>query len=156
ALTTDGSKALINGTSDWVNEEELDIRDAYRWSPDGRSIAFWQFDTSGVGEFFLIDNTSGTYSRPIGFAYPKVGEKNSAVRVGVVAANGGNVRWLDVPGDPREHYIARLEWTPDGKSLVLQQFNRLQDTNRVVLADPKTGSTRVVLTETDPCWLENE
>lgn len=74
-MTTDGSATLINGTSDWVNEEELGLRDAYRWSPDGRAIAFWQFDTSGVGEFHLIDNTSALYPKITSFAYPKVGEK---------------------------------------------------------------------------------
>ncbi len=156
ALTTNGGETIINGTSDWVNEEELDIRDAHRWSPDGQSIAFWQFDTTGVGKFYLIDNTSGTYSKPIGFAYPKAGTTNSATSVCVVGAAGGDVRRLDVPGDPREHYIAHMEWTPDGKALLLQQFNRLQDTNRVMLADPKTGATRLVHTETDPAWLENE
>ncbi len=70
-LTNDGSPTLINGTADWVNEEELDIRDGFRWSPDGRSIAFWQFDTTGVPEFTMIDNTSEKYPRSIRFATPK-------------------------------------------------------------------------------------
>ena len=122
ALTTDGSSALINGTSDWVNEEELGIRDGFRWSPDGAAVAFWQFDTSGVGQFHLIDNTSALYPKITSFAYPKVGEKNSATRLGVVAAAGGAVRWLDVPGDPREHYLPRLDWSPDGSRLLLQQL----------------------------------
>ncbi len=156
ALTADGSPRLINGTADWVNEEELDIRDGYRWSPDGRSIAFWQFDTTGVSEFHLIDNTKGLYPQITSFPYPKVGERNSATRLGVVGADGGGVRWLDVPGDAREHYLPRMEWTPDGAQLLIQQFNRIQDTNRVMLADPSSGSTRTILTETDPAWLENE
>ena len=156
ALTTDGSPTLINGTSDWVNEEELDIRDAFRWSPDGRSIAFWQFDTSGVGQFHLINNTESNYPRIISFPYPKVGETNSATRLGVISAAGGRVLWLNLPGDPRNHYVPRAEWSPDGKRLLVQQFNRLQTTNRVMDADPKTGETRVVLTETDAAWLENE
>ena len=155
-LTKDGSATLINGTSDWVYEEELDLRDGYRWSPDGKSIAFWQLDSSGVREFFLINNTDDSYSKPIGIRYPKVGEQNSAARIGVVSASGGDVRWLDVPGDPRNHYLAQLEWTPNGKQIALQQFNRLQTTNRVMLADPATGATRTILTETDPAWLENE
>jgi len=155
-LTTDGSAERINGTSDWVNEEELGIRDGYRWSPDGESIAFWQFDTSGVERFHLIDNTHGTYPRIISFPYPKVGEVNSATRLGVVSAAGGVVRWLDVPGDPREHYLPRMEWTPDGTRLLIQQLNRLQNINRVMLADPKSGAAHPVLAETDPAWLENE
>jgi dipeptidyl-peptidase-4 len=156
ALTKDGSPTLINGTSDWVNEEELSIRDAFRWSPDGRSIAFWQFDTSGVRQFHLINNTADTYPKITSFPYPKVGETNSATRLGVISATGGKARWLDIPGDPRNHYIPRAEWLPDGKRLLVQQFNRLQNTNRVMLADAKTGAIRTVLTETDAAWLENE
>jgi dipeptidyl-peptidase-4 len=156
ALTKDGSATLINGTSDWVYEEELDLRDGYRWSPDGKSIAFWQLDASGVREFFLINNTADTYSKPFGIRYPKVGEQNSAARIGVVAASGGEPKWLDVPGDSRNHYLAQMEWTPDGQQLALQQFNRLQNTNRVMLADPQTGATRTILAETDAAWLENE
>ncbi len=156
AMTKDGSATLINGTSDWVYEEELELRDGYRWSPDGKSIAFWQLDSSGVREFFLINNTDDSYSKPIGIRYPKVGEQNSSARIGVVSANGGDTKWLDVPGDPRNHYLAQMEWTPDGKEIALQQFNRLQNTNRVMIADPQTGATRTILTETDPAWLENE
>ena len=156
ALTTDGSDTLINGTADWVNEEELEIRDGYRWSPDGRAIVFWQFDTSGVRRFHLLKNAEGNYPRVISFPYPKVGERNSAARLGVVDAAGGAARWLDVPGDPREHYLPRAEWTPDGAHILLQQFNRLQNTNRVMLADPQTGAACLVHTETDPAWLEND
>jgi dipeptidyl-peptidase-4 len=156
ALTKDGSPTLINGTSDWVNEEELSIRDAFRWSPDGRSIAFWQFDTSGVRQFHLINNTADTYPKITSFAYPKVGETNSATRLGLISATGGRVRWLKLPGDPRNHYIPHAEWSPDGKRLLVQQFNRLQSTNRVMLAEAKSGAIRTVLTETDAAWLENE
>ena len=77
---------VVNGTSDWVNEEELDIRDGFRWSPDGTHIAFWQFDTTGVGNMTLIDDTSALYPATTTFAYPKPGTTNSAVRVGVVPA----------------------------------------------------------------------
>src|SRR6202012_1621737 len=80
-LTTDGSPDIINGTSDWVNEEELDLRNCYRWSPDGRYILFWQFDTTGVSEFHLVNNVISNSPRITSFAYPKVGEKNSATRL---------------------------------------------------------------------------
>jgi dipeptidyl-peptidase 4 len=156
AVTTDGSTTLINGTSDWVNEEELSLRDCFRWSPDSQRLLFWQFDTSGVSEFHLLNNTEETYPRIISFAYPKVGETNSAARLGVVSADGGKVTWLQVPGDPREHYLPHAEWTPDGSRLLIQQFNRLQTENRVMLADPRTGLTSLVATETDAAWLENE
>lgn len=155
ALTTDGSPTRINGTSDWVNEEELDIRDGFRWSPDGRSLAFWQFDVSGVRQFHLVDNTTGNYPKITSFPYPKVGETNSATRLGVVDVTGGRVRWLRIPGDPREHYLPHVDWTPDSAHLVLQQFNRLQNTNLVMVANPKSGATRVVLRETDAAWVDN-
>lgn len=156
AVTADRSPTLINGTSDWVNEEELDLRDCFRWSPDSQSIAFWQFDTSGVREFHLVNNTDDTYPRITSFAYPKTGEQNSATRLGVVSVGGGIVTWLNIPGDPREHYLPKMEWSPDGSQLMVQQLNRIQNTNRVMLADPATGATQTVLTETDECWLENE
>ncbi len=156
ALTSDGSKTIVNGTSDWVNEEELDLRDCFRWSPDGKQILFWQFDTTGVSEFHLIDNSAGNTPRITSFAYPQVGEKNSATRLGVIPSQGGAVRWLDLPGDPREHYIPHAEWSPDGSKVLVQQFNRLQTELGVWLADPTTGKAKAVMTETDSAWLENE
>jgi dipeptidyl-peptidase 4 len=154
-VTTDGSPTCINGTADWVNEEELSIRDGFRWSPDGNSIAFWQFDTSGVSKFHLIDNNAGLYPKVISFAYPKVGQLNSATRVGVVPASGGDVRWMAVAGDPREHYIASMQWTPTGDRLLIQQLNRLQNRNVVLLADPQTGATTAVFTEQDAAWVDS-
>ena len=156
ALTTDGSDRLINGTADWVNEEELSLRDCYRWSPDGTRIVFWQFDTKDVKRFSMVNQTEGSYQRFTTFPYPKTGEKNSATRLGIVSAEGGAVKWLQIPGDPREHYLPHAEWTPDGKAVLLQQFNRLQNTNRVMRADPTTGETTAVLSETDKTWVENK
>jgi dipeptidyl-peptidase-4 len=108
-LTTDGSETTINGTSDWVYEEELDVRDGFRWSPDGTRIAYWQFDTTGVGTFTLINNTDALYPTLVRFPYPKVGTTNSAARIGVVDAAGGETRWMQTPGDPRNTYLARVE-----------------------------------------------
>jgi dipeptidyl-peptidase-4 len=156
ALTTDGGSTLINGTSDWVNEEELFIRDAFRWSPDGTRIVFWQFDTKDVKKFYLVNQTAGSYQKLTSFPYPKAGEKNSATRLGMVSATGGAVTWLKIPGDSRDHYLPHAEWTPDGHAIVFQQMNRLQNTNRVMQADPATGETKLVLTETDKAWVENK
>jgi dipeptidyl-peptidase-4 len=153
-VTTDGGPDRINGTSDWVNEEELGLRQAYRWSPDGRWLAYWQFDTSGVSRFQLIDNTQGLYPAITSFPYPKVGQTNSACRVGVVRARGGRTRWIRTEGNPRDHYIAGLEWTPDSRRLVLQQLNRLQNTNRVWVGEVGTGRARVVHTDSDEAWVE--
>jgi dipeptidyl-peptidase-4 len=91
-LTRDGSETLINGTFDWVYEEEFNLRDGFRWSPDGRLMAFWQLDSSDVREFHLINNTDGLYPRLTSFRYPKAGEANSRCRVGVVSSSGGEVK----------------------------------------------------------------
>ncbi len=155
-LTKDGSDTLINGTSDWVNEEELGLRDGFIWRPDGKSILFWQFDTKDVKRFSLLNQTDSKDQRLTTFPYPAAGEKNSATRLGVVSASGGDVRWLEIAGDPREHYLPKAEWTPDGKGVLVQQFNRLQTTLKVMLADPATGKTKRVLTETDKAWVENK
>jgi len=153
ALTTSGGADVVNGTFDWVYEEELGLRDGFLWSPDGKSIAYWQLDTSGVREFSLINNTDSLYSRVIPIRYPKVGQRNSACRVGVVDLANRKTRWLNVPGDPRNHYIARMDWAESSEQIVLQQLNRLQNTNRVMLANAPTGSVRPLLTEQDAAWV---
>ena len=142
-LTTDGSATTINGTADWVYEEEFDLRNGFRWSPDGKHIAYWQFDTTGVREFQLVNNTDALYPKITSYAYPKVGETNSACRVGVVPAGGGETRWFNPNADPRNHYIPGMEWSNDSRHVVFQQLNRLQNTNQVISGDPKTGATRV-------------
>ena len=153
-LTNDGSRTIINGTFDWVYEEELDLRDGWRWSPDGKNIAYWQLDSEGVRNFYLIDNTSSLYPNLTPIPYPKVGETNSASRVGVVSAQGGPTRWLEVPGDPRNHYIARMDWAASSDEVALQQLNRLQNTNLVMLGDRRTGRVRTILTERDDAWVD--
>jgi len=153
-LTWDGSEDIINGTSDWVNEEEFDIRDGFRWSPDGSRIAFWRFDQSRVRDFHMIDNTDGLYPRIITFKYPKAGQTNSAVGLGVVPTAGGPVTWIRTPGDPRNHYIARMDWTPDGREIVCQHLNRLQNTNSVLLGDAATGEVRTMFVDRDDAWVD--
>lgn len=154
-LTTDGSEPIINGTFDWVYEEEFFCRNGWRWSPDGMHIAYWQLDTRGVKTFTMIDNTTGTYPILKTFAYPKAGERNSAVRIGVVAAAGGATRWIDVPGDTRtDFYIPRMEWADNPKELVIQRVNRRQNAVDVLLADAATGKCRTILTERDGAWVD--
>jgi len=154
ALTTDGSTTLINGTSDWVNEEELKIRDGFRWSPDSQSIAFWQFDTTGVGDYTLINDTAQEYPETRTYLYPQPGTTNSAVRAGVVSAQGGQVTWIKLPGDPRQHYIARLDWIPGSDDVILQYLNRLQNTNTVYIANAKTGEAQPFFEDTDKAWVD--
>ncbi len=153
-LTRDGSRTIINGTFDWVYEEELNLRDGFRWSPDGKRIAYWQLDASGVRDFLLINNTDSLYSYTIPVQYPKTGTTNSSGRVGVVSAAGGNTMWLQVSGDPRNHYIARMDWAASSNEVILQQLNRLQNTNNVMLGDAASGRVRSVLVERDSAWTE--
>jgi dipeptidyl-peptidase-4 len=84
-LTNDGSRTLVNGTTDWVYEEEFGLRDAFRWSPDGTHIAYWQFDMTGIRDFLLINDTDSLYSFTIPIQYPKAGTTNSAVRADVAS-----------------------------------------------------------------------
>ncbi len=156
-LTHDGSRTTINGTFDWVYEEELGLQDGWRWNPDGQSVAYWQLDASGVRDFPLYNVTDSLYAYTIPVQYPKAGQTNSASRVGVVSAAGGSTRWISIPGDPRNNYIARMEWVParDGsKELVIQHINRLQDTLHVMIANAQTGEARTVITETDSAWIQ--
>src|SRR5579859_4880303 len=167
-LTHDGSDTVINGTSDWVNEEEFDIRDGFEWSPDSRSIAFWQFNTSGVKNYTLIYDlgaprgeivtgipypNTGPYPQTLQYPYPLAGTPNSAVRVGVATAAGGKAVWMQTAGDPHNFYIPRMEWA-DAGHLLLQHLNRLQNKNEFLLADAATGVSRTVFVDQDPAWVD--
>jgi dipeptidyl-peptidase-4 len=152
-LTRDGSATTINGTSDWVYEEELGVRDAFRWSPDGRAIAYWQFDSSRVETFTLINDTDSLYPTLTRIPYPKAGTTNSAVRIGVVAATGGATTWMRVPGDPREHYLTRLSWIDSG-SLAIQQLTRLQNRHDLWHADARSGEARLVFRDQSTTWID--
>ncbi len=153
-ITTDGGGNIINGTFDWVYEEELDCRDGFRWSPDGKTIAYWQSDTKNIGTFYLIDNVSDIYSKPIPLPYPKVGTKLSAVKIGVIPATGGKTKWFDMPGDPTNNYIARMDFIPNSNELMIQQLNRLQNTNKVWIGDAAKLTLNNILTETDSAFLD--
>jgi len=153
ALTTDGSTNIINGTFDWVYEEELGLRDGFRWSPDGTKVAYWQLDTEGARDFYLINNTDTLYPEIIPIPYPKVGTTNSSSRVGVVDAGGGATRWIDLPGDPRQNYLARMEWAASSEEIIIQRLNRLQNTNRVMLGDVAAGDAQTILVDQDEAWV---
>jgi dipeptidyl-peptidase-4 len=144
-LTSDGSADIINGTSDWVSEEELKLRDCFRWSPDSQSIAYWQFDQSGVGEFTLINDTDAEYPLAVKYKYPQPGTTNSAVRAGIVPASGGPTRWITLEGDPRQHYIAEMQWAGNSDEVMVEYLNRMQNTIQLMLADAKTGTAKVFL-----------
>ncbi|HFA49283.1 MAG TPA: S9 family peptidase [Bacteroidetes bacterium] len=150
---TKGTKKLINGTFDWVYEEEFLCRDGFRWSPDSKRIAYWQIDANQIRDFYMVNNTDSIYSRIIPVEYPKVGFPPSPARVGAVDISSGKTQWMDVPGDPQQHYIIRMEWTPDGRSIILQQLNRKQNQSLLMLCNPKTGTAKTVYKEKDEAWV---
>ncbi len=164
-LTQDGGGNIINGTFDWVYEEELDDRDGFRWSPDGKNIAYWQSNTDSVGRFKIIDNVDSLYPTVRTILYPYTGTANSAVKVGVVPSNGGETRWFDIPGDPRNNYLARMDFIPGSSELLIQQLNRRQNTDRVWIANAEDMSVKNIFTDKDDAfldvndnthWLDNE
>ncbi len=154
-LTSDGSQEVINGTFDWVYEEEFGCRDGWRWSPDGQHIAYWQLNTSGVKKFTLVDNTTENYPVLKSFAYPKTGEQNSACRLGVVSVAIGPTNWIEIPGDTRtDFYVPRMQWDSNSRELWVQRVNRLQNAVDVMQVDVSTGKVQIVSTERDSAWVD--
>jgi len=154
ALTTDGTNEIINGTFDWAYEEEFGCRDGFRWSPDGTKIAYWQLDANGLGVFNMINNTDSIYSKIIPIQYPKVGEANSACKVGVVSASGGETTWMKVDGDTRNNYIPRMQWAANSDEIVMQYANRRQDHYQILTARAKTGVVSSIYEDKDDAWVE--
>ena len=154
ALTTNGSVTFINGTFDWVYEEEFACRDGFRWSPDSKKIAYWQIDASKIRKFYLINNTDSIYSRVIPIEYPKVGEKPSSCRVGVVTLADSKTTWLNIPGDPSQNYLVRVEFIPSTDNLLIQQLNRKQNSSKLYISEAATGNSRVIEEESDNAWVD--
>jgi len=154
-LTTDASDTLINGLFDWVYEEEFHAKDGFRWSPDGKSIAYWQLDTSAAQDFMLINNTDELYPVITRFPYPKVGEENSAARVGVVSLQSKKTVWAKLPGIAKDMYIPRMDWANDSSTHILvQHLNRKQDTNHVYAVAADSGELTTILIEREQEFLE--
>ncbi|NOU48156.1 MAG: S9 family peptidase, partial [Bacteroidales bacterium] len=154
AVTTDGSTTLINGTFDWVYEEEFTCRDGFRWSPDSKSIAFWQIDASTTKKFYLINNTDSIYSQLVPIEYPKVGEKPSTCRLGVATISDNKITWMNIPGEPDQHYIVRMEFIPASNNLLIQQLNRKQNHSKLFISEIENGNSRLIQEETDEAWVD--
>ncbi|MFY0654030.1 MAG: S9 family peptidase [Cyclobacteriaceae bacterium] len=153
-ITADRGGNIINGTFDWVYEEELSLRDGFRWSPDSEKIAYWQMDTEGIGTFYMINNLDSIYPKLIPIPYPKVGTTNPSSRIGVVNLKNNETTWMKVPGDPRYHYLARMDWAYSSEELIIQQLNRKQNTNKVFFAKAPDGSVNNIFTEKVETWLD--
>lgn len=161
-LTRDGSDDIINGTTDWVYEEELGLKDAFRWSPDSKRIAYWRFDQSNVAAFPMVNELS-LYPSVATLRYPKAGEPNAKVTIGVFDLATSAIKWMDIGGDTGA-YPARMEWLGTD-SVVIQKLARRQDRIDVLVRSAATGTGRTLLTERDkayvdvddhPVWLDGQ
>jgi len=152
--STNNTRKLINGTFDWAYEEELECRDGFRWSPDGRHIAYWQIDANQVKDYLMLNTTDSTYPFVIPVEYPVAGEPPSPYRIGVLDIVTGANRWMDIPGDVHNSYLPRMEWADNSSELILQQLNRKQNESKLLLSDIATGRTTGVYDEKDSAYIE--
>jgi dipeptidyl-peptidase 4 len=152
-LTSDGSDKLLNGTLSWVYWEEIfgrrDI--AYWWSPDSHSIAYLQTDETGVPESTFVD-FQPVHERIILQRYPKAGDRDPHVRVGVLDISTSETRWLNLNDKPFE-WVLRVKWLPDSQHVSVQTMTRSQTESYLIFANVRTGETRLVLTENDAYWV---
>lgn len=154
-LTKDGGDNIINGTTDWVYEEELGLRDAFRWSPDSRRIAFWRFDQREVPVYPLINETATLYPTIATLHYPYAGQKNSRVKVGVISLASGATTWLTGAGPDTGQYLARMEWV-GRDSLAVQRIPRHQTSVDILLLSATSGRGRTVMTDRDSAYVDVE
>lgn len=174
-ITFDGCDSIVNGTFDWVYEEEFDCRDGFRWSADSKYIAYWQSNTSGTGTFDIINNVDGLYPTIQHFPYPKAGTTNSAVKVGVIDIFGESrkqggiatlelkepeTNWIAIEGNDgvnRDFYLPRMEFVPGTNRLMIQQMNRQQNINNVWTCEIEKGlakDLKILITDRDEAWVE--
>ena len=152
-LTMDGTRKLINGTFDWAYEEEFACRDGFQWSPNGEYIAFWQVDATSIPDFNMINNTDSVYSTIVPVEYPTAGQDPSSVRVGIIRVSDGQRTWLSIPGDPRQHYIPRIEWNSSSE-LYVHQLNRKQNEGTIYKCQIKDNNVQPIHKEKDEAWID--
>ncbi len=151
-LTKDGTRDIINGTFDWVYEEELFCKDGFRWSGDGNQLAIWQLDASDIKNFSMINNTDSIYSRMIPIQYPKVGEDPSSAKVGSIDLSTQKITWMNIPGDPKQNYLPRMQWVDN--QLLVQQLNRKQNQLNIYICNPTSGDCKLSYSEKDDAWVD--
>ena len=152
-LTADGTRKLINGTFDWAYEEEFACRDGFQWSPDGTRISFWQIDANQIRDYYMINTTDSIYSQIIPVEYPKVGESPSPARIGIIELASKKLTWLNIPGDPQQHYLPRMEWNSP-EFLLLQQLNRKQNHSKILGVNVTTNVANLIFEEQDETWID--
>ncbi len=153
-LTFDGNKHILNGKFDWVYEEEWSIIDGWSWSEDSKYIAFWQLDENQVPEFPII-NYANDPPEIKKIRYPKAGQKNSIVKIGVINIKTKEIKWFDI-GSEEDIYIPRIFWIPKSNKLAIFKVNRLQNKLEILEADPITSKTKKLMEENSDTWLDVE
>ncbi|MEL1239572.1 S9 family peptidase [Flavobacterium flavipallidum] len=152
-LTFDGDDKIINGTFDWVYEEELMARDGFRWSPDGSQIAFWRVDATETKFHLMINNTDALYPFTIPVEYPKAGEKPSAVKLGVITLADKKVNWLKIPGEADNNYLPRIQWL-NSNELMVVQLNRKQNQVTLYRCNSNSGVANKIYQESSKAWID--
>jgi len=161
-ITDDGKfNYIINGVPDWVYEEEFEYNKAFEWSPDGQYLAWVRFDESQVPQFSMsmfqgqepaLDENK-LYPGVTNFKYPKAGDPNSIVSVYTYNLTNGQKQMIDI-GNETDIYIPRIRFSQDPEQLIVFRLNRLQNNLELLTASPKTGITKVLLTETNKYYLD--
>lgn len=150
-ITDDGKwNHIINGTTDWVYEEEYGFTKAYAFSPDGKEIAYLKFDESEVPEFEMMRFDNTLYNKAYSFKYPKAGDKNSVVTLHVYNIENKTTRQINT-GDETDQYIPRIDYTPAG-NLFFYRVNRLQNKFEVIMVE--NGVQKVIYSESDDRYVE--
>jgi len=152
-LTSDSTSenGIFNGHGDWVYEEELEVSQAWNWSPDNKYMAFWQFDESKVPDFQMT-NYEGQHPNNVHISIPLVGDPNPSVKIGVIDVNSGKKVWLS-PDETGDFYIPRIYWTSDPDVLAMVTLNRAQNDMKLYFFNVKTGEHHVVLEEKNTTWV---
>lgn len=154
-LTTDGNRKLINGTFDWVYEEEFFCRDGFRWSPDSKQIAYWQIDAKYTKDYLMVNNTDSIYPFAVPVEYPSAGEAPSPFKVGVVDITSAQTKWMKIPTDPvLQSYVPRVEWAANNTELIIQHLNRKQNESQLMLCNVQSGAAQTIYTEKDSAWID--
>jgi len=152
-LTFDGDKNIINGTFDWVYEEEFGCRDGFRWNESASHIAYWQLDATHTGVFYMINNTDSIYPEIVPVQYPKVGQAPSACRIGVLDMNTTQTKWIELPGENNQNYIPAIQWLEENV-LLIQQLNRHQNHLIMWTYDINDKSLNKIYEEKEDTWVD--
>jgi len=154
-LTKDGNRKFINGTFDWVYEEEFFCRDGFRWSPNSKQIAYWQIDARNTKDYLMVDISDSIYPFVKPVEYPIAGEPPSPFKIGVIDISSAQTKWMKIPTDPvLGSYVPRMEWTPDNNELIVQHMNRKQNSCNLLLCNAVSGDVKPIYQDIDSAWID--